>query len=102
MPVSVSFCRPRNINSAPVFGRVLSRESLDIDETTAGAANSGDSALIYNGTDAAVLLAHGTAPDAAATAANGVVTSAGYALGAGQSMLVILEVGDKINVKPFS
>ena len=54
-----------------------------------------------NGTTSAVAVASGSVPDAATTTASAAST-AGFCLGAGWSVMIVVQSGDKVNVKTIA
>lgn len=104
MPVKVSMMKPGGLGTINQVGIGDCRAAETVSSfpgTTTIAAADGEIAYIASTEAAAVILAHGTTPDAAATAKTA-ATSAGYALQPGQYLAVALKVGDKINVKTFA
>lgn len=104
MTVKVTFFTPKGIGSvnAPGVGRVRSSETVALSAASAAAAQEGEVALVFNGETSAILFAHGTVPDAAATTESD-VTSAGMAIPAGQmSLPIVLAEDAKISVKAMS
>lgn len=104
MTVVVSFITSGGIASGVSgIGRVRAQERIAVGGTTATAAQVGETVLIGNGEANMIAVAWGTAPDAAATAENGTVTSAGYPIGAGMvGIPVVPGAGAKINAKAVS
>jgi hypothetical protein len=99
--VTVGFITPKGILSVDSLGiaNVRTREDLAAaNGTTANTANPGEVAYVVNGTTSAVAVAFGSAPDAATTTAS-VASSAGFGLGVGQSIMISVALGDKVNVK---
>ena len=102
MTATVSFVTPNISGKAPGIGisRIRAKEVVSVPGTTTTVALDGEFAVVGNGEASMVAVAFGTAPDAAATAENGVVTSAGYPVGAGAvSDPLILPAGAKVNIK---
>ena len=102
MSVTVSFVTAGGANSAPGIGikRVRVKEVVSVPGTTTATAIDGEMIVIGNGEASMVAVAIGTAPDAAATAENGAVTTAGYPVGAGQVSDPFIGVaGAKVNIK---
>ena len=101
MAVQVLFFSPKGIGSinAPGVGQVRLREALAIGGVTTGAAEHREAVVVFNGEASPVLVAHGSAPDAAATEATP-ATSAGYAVPAGQcSPPFMVATGAKVSVE---
>lgn len=101
MAVQVIFFTPRGIGSAhaPGVGEIRAREAVSIPGSTTATVQSGEAVVVLNEESAAVLVAHGTTPDATATASTA-ATSAGYPVPAGQvSPPILAATGAKINVK---
>ena len=69
--------------------------------TSAIAAQEGDIAIVTSTEAATIIAAHGSAPDAATTAANG-SSGAGYALPPNTPYVIALKTGDKLNFKAFA
>lgn len=103
MAVKVSFIRPKGIGAieAPAIGSCRVCETIAVPGTTTAAALDGEIAVIVSTEATAVIAAHGSAPDAAATAST-VATSAGYGIPPGQTVPVVLSAGDKISIKAFA
>lgn len=102
MPVKVSFMRPGYIGSLSAFGVGDCRicETVTVPGSTTATLQDGEIAVLVSTEASEVVVAHGTAPDAAATAMTS-TTSAGYAMGAREGLLVAGKAGDKINIKAF-
>lgn len=100
MAVIVSFFKPSGIGSAgaPTIGGCRVMESITVPGTTTATVQDGELVVIGNGESSMVLAAHGTTPDAQATAETS-ATTAGYPVGAGQLFPTAPKVGDKINIK---
>lgn len=78
------------------------RETVALSSTTSAAAQDGEFAVVGNTESSMILVARGTTPDAAATAATS-DTTAGFPLAAGQvSDPIAMAAGDKISVKAIS
>lgn len=102
MAVKVSFVRPAGIGSvdAPGIGACRVCETLTVPGATTAAAQDGEIAVIVSTESSAVVVAHGSTPDAAATAQTS-ATSAGYAVPPSQIVPIVLRAGDKISIKAF-
>ncbi|MFN3549625.1 MAG: hypothetical protein ACK4U0_19230 [Mesorhizobium sp.] len=75
-------------------------EVIAVGASTTATAEDGEFIVVGNGETDMIRAAFGTTPDADATAANGLVTSAGFPIGAGQVSDPIIGVaGAKINVE---
>lgn len=100
MPVIVCFATPGGLGTinAVGVGRVRAAESLALNGTTTASVQDGEIVLLCSTEASTVLGAHGTTPDAAATAATA-ATSAGFPIPAGVLVPVAAAVGSKINVK---
>jgi hypothetical protein len=101
MAVQVIFFKPRGsgFGQAPVVGEIRAREAVTIPNTTTATVRDGELVMVLNEETAAVLVAYGSTPDAAATAATA-ATSAGFPVAAGQvSAPIMATAGSKISVK---
>lgn len=101
MAVTVTFFKPKGIGSvhAPGVGEIRARESVTIPGTTTATVQDGECVVVLNEESDAVLVAHGTTPDAAASPATS-ATSAGFPVATGEvSPPFIPAVGAKINIK---
>lgn len=104
MAVQVLFFSPKGIGSinAPGVGQVRLREALSLGDVTTGAAEHGEAVVVFNGEASPVLVAHGSAPNAAVTEATP-ATTAGYAVPAGQcSPPFMVATGAKVSVASAS
>ena len=102
--VTCNFITPKGLQSIyqPAIANVRTREDLAAaNGTSAGTAQAGEVALVGNGTSSAVAVAFGSAPDAATTTATA-TSSAGFCLGAGDKAMIVVQIGDKINVKTIA
>lgn len=102
MPVKVSFMRPGTMGSvnAVAIGTCRVCETITVPGTTTATALPGEIAYLVNTEAAAVVVANGTAPDAAATAATA-ATSEGFGVSVGNDVALVLNGGDKVNIKAF-
>jgi len=102
MPVKVSFMRPAYVGDKAnlALGSCRICETLTVPASTTASAQEGEFVLISSTEAATVVCAHGTTPDAAATAETA-ATSAGYAIPPSLIFAIQPKVGDKINVKAF-
>lgn len=104
MAVIVSFIRPKGVGSvnAPGIGSVRIREDITVPGTTTATVEDGEIVIIGNNEATMVAVAHGTTPNAAATAST-TATSAGYPVAAGAvSDPFVPDTGAKINIKAIS
>lgn len=100
MTVVVSFVKAQSGGGVTSMGRVRIRENITIPGSTTNSAQDGEIVIIGNGETSMVAVAWGTTPDAASTAENFPVTSAGAAVAAGAvSYPIRPATGDKVNVK---
>lgn len=99
MPVKVSFMRPGYVGdkSNLAIGDCRICETLTVPATTTASLRDGEFMLVSSTEASTVVGAHGTTPDAAATAE----TAAGYAIQPTQVYVVQGKVGDKFNAKAF-
>ena len=102
MPVKVSFMRPGPMGSvnAVAIGACRICETITVPGSTTASAQEGEIVLLVSSESTAVVVAHGTTPDAAATAQTA-ATSAGYGLSSDSYMPVAVKTGDKISIKAF-
>jgi hypothetical protein len=101
MTVTVSFFKPTSPGAAGAagVGFIRVRETIAIPGSTTATAEAGEYVVVLNEEASAVLVAHGTTPDAAAAAATS-VTTAGFPVEAGAvSPPIVPATGSKINVK---
>lgn len=103
MAVQVIFFEAKSMGSmdAPGVGNVRVREAITIPGETTAKAAAGEAVMIFNGEGSPVLVAHGSSPDAAATAATG-ATTAGAPVGSNQSLVLVPAVDAKISVKALA
>lgn len=104
MTCYVMFLRPQGIGSinAPGVGYVRAKEAVTVPGTTTNTVRKDEAVVIYNGESGAVMVAHGTTPDAAATVSTG-LTSAGFTVPAGQNSIGIRpREGETINIKALA
>ncbi|MEQ1901870.1 MAG: hypothetical protein ABL866_14200 [Devosia sp.] len=101
MSVTVSFILAGPDRSGlPAINRVRVKEVISIPGTTTATVAAGEMVVVGNGETSMVAVAFGTTPDAALTAEDGVVSSAGYPVGAGQvSDPLAPAAGAKVNIK---
>jgi hypothetical protein len=102
MTITVSFIQPACNGRTPGIGinRIRAMEQIAASETTEATALDGEFIVINNGESGPITVAFGTTPDAAATAENGRVTTAGFPIPAGQnSDPLIAFSGAKVNAK---
>ncbi len=105
MSAAVVFFKPAGIGAiaAPGVGVVRVQETITVPNSTTAAAQEGEAVMVYNGESGAVAVALGTAPDAAATSANGDVTTAGFPVGHSQtSHAFVAKAGQKVSVKAIA
>ncbi len=102
MPVKVSFMTPAYVGDKAnlAIGACRICETLTVPATTTASAREGEFILVSSTETATVVCAHGTTPDAAATAQT-VATTAGYPIPPNDLTPIQANVGDKINVKAF-
>lgn len=102
MTVKVSFIKPGGLGSVNVIGIGACRicETVTVPGSTSASIQDGEIAVLMSTESAACVAAHGTTPDAAATAATA-ATSAGYGVPVGVAFPIAGKVGDKINLKAF-
>jgi hypothetical protein len=102
MTVVVSFVTPGN-GGAGTNGvnKVRAQERITIPGTTTTTSLVGEIVIVGNAETSMVAVAFGTTPDAAATADNSPVTSAGFPVAAGSvgTPLVPGVAGAKVNIK---
>ena len=102
MPVKISFIKPGGLGSIHAIGigdcRVC--ETITVPGSTTASLQAGEIIHMVSTETGAVVAAHGSTPDAAATATTG-ATTAGYGIPTGVSVVVAARVGDKVNVKAF-
>lgn len=103
MPAVISFISTDGASSINVqlISDVRVTESKAIPGTTTAAAVGREAALIVNTEASAIMVAWGTTPDAAALAKTA-LTTAGVCIPSGQSIVVALPIGAKINAKVAS
>lgn len=100
MTVQVVFFTPRGVNLSgqPGVGDVRLRETVTIPNTTTATVQLGEAVVVLNGETAPVFAAHGTTPNALATAQTA-LTTAGFPISTGQvSPPIMAAVGAKIHV----
>ena len=102
MPVKVSFIRPGPMGSIDAVGVGSCRicETITVPGSTTASAQEGEIVLLVSTEGSAAVAAHGTTPDAAATAQT-TATSAGYGVPSGILMPIAVKTGDKISIKAF-
>jgi hypothetical protein len=103
--ITCSFITPKGIQAlgGPLgMANVRTREDLaPANGTTTNTAQPGEVAYVGNGFTSAVAVASGSVPDAATTTASA-ASSAGFCLGVGQSVMISVQPGDKVNVKTIA
>ena len=102
MPVKVSFMRPGHLGSIDAVGVGSCRicETITVPGSTTASAQAGEIVVLISTEASTVVAAHGTTPDAAATAET-TATSAGYGLTSYGPLAIAVKIGDKINIKAF-
>lgn len=102
MAVKLSFMKPSWAGSVGVMGYGKCRlcETITVPGSSTAAALDGEIILVTSTEAAAVVIATGTTPDAAATAATA-ATTAGMGLEPLSTQIVVVNTGDKINIKAF-
>lgn len=104
MAAHVVFLRAEGLNSNndPAVGGVRVRESVAMSAVSTAVALNGEIVMVYNAEATAIVVAHGSTPDAAAVAET-VATTAGFPVPAGaMSQAFALKAGSKISVKTLA
>lgn len=101
MPVGVSYCKLKGTEhaGAPSIHKCRHSELLTPPATTTKVAEDGEVAYVVNGETDIVFVAHGRSPDASKNDAD-LDTNAGYCVPAGDSLIIVLDANDKVDVKP--
>jgi hypothetical protein len=104
MAAHVIFFSPRGIGSidAPGVGDVRLREAVTVPGVTTGTAKAGEVVVIANEGGATILVAHGKAPDAAATTSTSNTTAGFPVLKESFSPPFLPAVGSKIDIKALA
>ena len=102
MAVKVSFMKPRWAGAVGVmsYGQCRVAETVTVPGVTTAVTQDGEIMLVTSTEAAAVVIATGTTPDAAATAQTA-LTTAGMALEPLSTQVVYPNTGDKISIKAF-
>lgn len=102
MPVKVSFMRPGTLGSvdAVAVGSCRICETITVPGSTTAAAQPGEIVVLVSTEGTPVVCAHGTTPDAAATAQTA-ATTAGYGVTSDSMVAIAVQSGDRINIKAF-
>lgn len=101
MTVTVTFFTPKGVGSidAPGVGDIRAREAVTIGSSTTNTVQDGEVVTVYNGETGAILIAHGSTPDAQAATATAATTAGFPVAAAGLSPPIRPLVGSKINAK---
>ena len=102
MPVNLSLMQPRWAGAVGVmaYGQCRAAETITVPGTSTLTAQNGEIMLVTSTEAAAVQIATGTTPDAAATVQT-TLTTARMALEPLSTQVVYPNTGDKINIKAF-
>lgn len=103
MTVQVIFFEAKSMGSmdTPGVGAVRLREAVALDGVSTGVVRSGEAVMIFNSEGSAILAAHGSTPNAAATTATG-ATTAGVPIAADQALVLVPVIDSKISVKALA
>lgn len=101
MAVHVVFMSPRPISTpnAPGIGIIRARETVAAPGVTNTTALAGEMVMVVNDTDAAVMAAYGSAPDADLTAQTNESSAGLPVLKGTASPPIMVSAGNKVSVK---